>query len=270
LSSVATLISPCNSASHLHYHWDKVGQLVRLRNENNSEASFKYDPMDRLVESNAGKRGGKVGKTETFAYDGNGRLLLSENKDSKLQWFCDLAGNNTREHQHFKYMQQPKAAVFTYEYDALGLRIASTRPDGHRVSWLTYGTGLLLGVKLNDRELLNYQRDDLHREIGREQGNGLGVRSLKRSTASKNKVSPGCRAAGLPYATLLHPNVSHEHLIAPPPASADFSFGQHPVRHAPHNTPRLCAKGNRPHRAAEQGLPQPSSLRHAAEPTQLC
>ncbi len=28
-------------------------------------------------------------------------------------------------------------------------------------------------MKFDDRELLNYQRDDLHREIGREQGNGL-------------------------------------------------------------------------------------------------
>ncbi|MGY3286932.1 YD repeat-containing protein, partial [Pseudomonas fulva] len=31
--------------STLYYHWDKLGQLVRLRNENNSEASFKYDPV---------------------------------------------------------------------------------------------------------------------------------------------------------------------------------------------------------------------------------
>jgi len=55
--------------------------------------------MGRLVESNAGQRGGKEWETETFAYDGNGRLLLAENKDCRLQWFYDLAGNNTREHQ---------------------------------------------------------------------------------------------------------------------------------------------------------------------------
>ncbi|AEJ13753.1 YD repeat protein [Pseudomonas putida S16] len=125
--------------------------MLWLRNENNSEASFKYDPagrlimetgfdkqvtdylydqssnqptrridgdritrfeydaMGRLVKSHAGQRGGKEWESETFAYDGNGNLLLAENKACKLQWFYDLAGNNTREHQHFKYMKEAKA-----------------------------------------------------------------------------------------------------------------------------------------------------------------
>ncbi|WP_049696376.1 RHS repeat-associated core domain-containing protein [Pseudomonas fulva] len=155
------------------YFYDNSSELPTRRLDGDRITHFEYDPMGRLVESSAGERGGKVWETETFAYDGNGRLLLAENQACKLQWFYDLAGNNTREHQHFKYMQQPKVAVFTHEYDALNLRIATTRPDGHRVSWLTYGSGHLLGLKFDDRELLNYQRDDLHREIGREQGNGL-------------------------------------------------------------------------------------------------
>lgn len=50
---------------------------------------FKYDPMGRPVESNAGQRSGKFWETETFAYDGNGRLRLAENKACKLQWRYD-------------------------------------------------------------------------------------------------------------------------------------------------------------------------------------
>ncbi|ATP50052.1 Rhs family protein [Pseudomonas putida] len=164
------------------YLYDNSSDLPTRRLDGDRITQFEYDPMGRLVESNAGQRGGKEWETETFAYDGNGRLLLAENKDCKLQWFYDLAGNNTREHQHFKYMKQPKVAVFTHEYDALNLRIATTRPDGHRVSWLTYGSGHLLGLKFDDRELISYQRDDLHREIGREQGNGL----IQRQTWSPN------------------------------------------------------------------------------------
>ena len=164
------------------YLYDNGSDLPTRRLDGDRITHFDYDPMGRLVESNAGQRGGKEWETETFAYDGNGRLLLAENKDCKLQWFYDLAGNNTREHQHFKYMQQPKVAVFTHEYDALNLRVATTRPDGHRVSWLTYGSGHLLGLKFDDRELLSYQRDDLHREIGREQGNGL----IQRQTWTAN------------------------------------------------------------------------------------
>uniref|UniRef100_UPI0030DBA7FE RHS domain-containing protein n=1 Tax=Pseudomonas sp. RL_5y_Pfl2_73 TaxID=3088713 RepID=UPI0030DBA7FE len=67
-------------------------------------------------------------------------------------------------------------AVWKHEYDALNQRIATTRPDGHRVSWLTYGSGHLLALKVDDQELLSYQRDNLHREIARDQGNGLQQR----------------------------------------------------------------------------------------------
>uniref|UniRef100_UPI0030D92CD2 RHS repeat-associated core domain-containing protein n=1 Tax=Pseudomonas sp. RL_105y_Pfl2_101 TaxID=3088708 RepID=UPI0030D92CD2 len=93
-----------------------------------------------------------------------------------MQWFYDRAGNNTREHQYLRYLQEPHVAVWKHEYDALNQRIATTRPDGHRVSWLTYGSGHLLALKVDDQELLSYQRDNLHREIARDQGNGLQQR----------------------------------------------------------------------------------------------
>ena len=105
-------------------------------------------------------------------------LLLANNPTCKLQWFYDAAGNNTREHQHLHlHLYKPcHVAIWQHEYDALNQRIATTRPDGHRVSWLTYGSGHLLAMKVDDIELLSYQRDDLHREIARHQGNNLQQR----------------------------------------------------------------------------------------------
>ncbi|WP_085623233.1 MULTISPECIES: RHS repeat-associated core domain-containing protein [unclassified Pseudomonas] len=153
--------------------YDNDSQLPTRRIDGDRITHFEYDPMGRLLESNAGRRGGKAWETEKFSYDGNGNLLLAVNNACKLQWFYDKAGNNIREHQHFRYMKEQKVAVFKHEYDALNQRIATVRPDGHRVSWLTYGSGHLLSLKFDDRELLSYQRDDLHREIGREQRNGL-------------------------------------------------------------------------------------------------
>ena len=47
------------------------------------------------------------------------------------------------------------------------------RTDGHKVSWLTYGSGHLLGLRLDEHELIGYERDDLHREVVRHQGNRL-------------------------------------------------------------------------------------------------
>jgi RHS repeat-associated protein len=197
----------------LRYRWDKLGRLVALENENERRAHFHYDPVGRLLEERGfdgratqyrydpetgrlaetvnGQRTialtfdpmgrltercatlGDKSQSETFAYDGNGQLVMATNAASRLQWFHDPAGNLLREHQHYSNLDKPLVAVWQHEYDALNNRVATIRPDGHRVSWLTYGSGHLLGLKLDEHELLSYERDDLHREVARHQGNQL-------------------------------------------------------------------------------------------------
>ena len=127
--------------------------------------------MNRLIERCAIL--GERTQTETFAYDGNGNLLQASNLHSRLQWFHDPAGNLLREHQHYLHQQTPIVCVWQHEYDPLNQRIATTRPDGHRVSWLTYGSGHVLSLKFDEHKLVNYERDDLHREVARHQGNHL-------------------------------------------------------------------------------------------------
>ncbi|WP_259740100.1 RHS repeat-associated core domain-containing protein [Pseudomonas brassicacearum] len=197
----------------LRYRWDKLGRLVALENENERRAHFHYDPVGRLLEETGfdgrstryqydpesgrlastanGERSiavsfdpmgrltercatlGEQSQSETFAYDGNGNLVMANNADSRLQWFHDPAGNVLREHQHYLGLKKPMVAVWQHEYDVLNQRVATTRPDGHRVSWLTYGSGHLLGLRLDEHELIGYERDDLHREVARHQGNRL-------------------------------------------------------------------------------------------------
>ncbi|MDI3374754.1 MULTISPECIES: RHS repeat-associated core domain-containing protein [Pseudomonas] len=157
----------------IHYLYDHGSHLPTRRVDGDRTTHFEYDPMGRLIERKAARRGGETWEIETFAYDGNGSLIWAENGMCALQWFYDAAGNNIREHQFLNYLAKPQLAIFKHEYDALNQRVATTRPDGHRVSWLTYGSGHLLALKLDDVELLSYERDDLHREVGRVQGNGL-------------------------------------------------------------------------------------------------
>ncbi|KAF2393248.1 RHS repeat-associated core domain-containing protein [Pseudomonas frederiksbergensis] len=197
----------------LRYRWDRLGRLVALENENEQRAQFHYDPVGRLLEESGfdgrvtryrydpetgrlsdtlnGERSiasrfdpmgrliersarlGDQSQSETFAYDGNGNLVMACNDQSRLQWFYDPAANLVREHQHYLGLEQPTVAVWQHEYDALNLRSATVRPDGHRVSCLTYGSGHLLGLRLDDQELVSYERDDLHREVARYQGNRL-------------------------------------------------------------------------------------------------
>ncbi|SEL46706.1 RHS repeat-associated core domain-containing protein, partial [Variovorax sp. YR750] len=194
----------------LKYYWDLLGRLTELHNENGSRYDFRYDPVGRLLEENgfdrkatqyvheettgilaevveAGHRTelefdplGRLSErrageqSERFAYDRNGRLLEATNSDARLQWFYDPAGNLTREHHH--YVERKRTAVWQHRYDELNQRIATVRPDGHVTQWLTYGSGHVHGLMVDGQNILDFERDDLHREIAREQGNGLSQR----------------------------------------------------------------------------------------------
>jgi len=108
---------------------------------------------------------------EEFAYDGNGRLLLAANAHAHLQWFYDEAGRMVREHH--AYTEQDRLAVWRHEYDPLGNRTRTHRPDGHSIDWLRYGSGHVHGLLLDGQEAIAFERDDLHREILRSQSNQL-------------------------------------------------------------------------------------------------
>jgi RHS repeat-associated protein len=195
----------------LKYQWDLLGRLTELQNENGSHYNFRYDPVGRLLEETgfdrktthyhheattgtlaevveAGhatqlqfdalgrlvERNAGEGQLEHFAYDLNGRLVKAANRDARLQWFYDPAGNLTREHHH--YLANARTAVWQHRYDELNERIATTRPDGHVTQWLTYGSGHVHGLLVDGQDILGFERDDLHREVAREQGNGLSQR----------------------------------------------------------------------------------------------
>jgi RHS repeat-associated protein len=200
-----------DAAGHsLRYQWDLLGRLTELQNENGSRYNFSYDPVGRLLEETgfdrkttryrheegtgrlvAVEEGARVmqlqsdamgrlvertvgGQAERFAFDRNGRMIEAANSDARLQWFHDPAGNLTREHHH--YLASARTAVWQHRYDELNRRIATIRPDGHTTQWLTYGSGHVHGLLLDGEDILGFERDDLHREVLREQRNGLSQR----------------------------------------------------------------------------------------------
>ncbi|WP_409290217.1 hypothetical protein, partial [Pseudomonas sp. KCJK8927] len=129
------------------YQYDPYSGRLASTQVGQRRIDLRFDRMNRLVERTA--RLGDQSQTETFAYDGNGKLIQAINAVSKLQWFHDEAGNLTREHQHYLATGTPMVAVWQHTYDALNQRISTLRPDGHKVSWLTYGSGHLLGMTLD-------------------------------------------------------------------------------------------------------------------------
>ncbi|WP_175861984.1 RHS repeat-associated core domain-containing protein [Burkholderia cepacia] len=167
-----------DGATTRYEYEEETGKLARAVDGQRITA-YTFDAMGRLAERRAALQTGETPpreqdwQVERFAYDLNGNLALATNADSRLQWFHDAAGNLVREHQHYTCLGKPLVGVWQHEYDALNQRIATVRPDGHRVSWLTYGSGHLLALQLDERELVSYERNDLHREVVRTQGNRL-------------------------------------------------------------------------------------------------
>jgi RHS repeat-associated protein len=193
----------------LNYQYDKLGRLLSLINENNEAYRFTYDVASRLQEETdfGNKRTryqyeaatgrlqqiDEAGKITTLAYDETGRLTArqsgqsserfrydvlgriyaAKNQYSECHFGFDAVGNLITERHEYKLFGQQQQYNWQHEYDELGNRIASIRPDGQRTDWLIYGSGHVHGMLWNKQEIASFERDDLHRETQRILGNQL-------------------------------------------------------------------------------------------------
>ncbi|WP_322401152.1 RHS repeat-associated core domain-containing protein [Massilia luteola] len=156
------------------YRYDEASGVLAETVEAGVTTRLDFDPMGRLVQRRAAAPG-QPEQTETFAYNANGQLAEAKNEHARLQWFYDAAGNLVREHQHYQGPFHPdrRTAVWHHQYDELNQRNGTTRPDGHRIEWLTYGAGHVHGLLLDGQDLVSFERDTLYQETGRTQANGL-------------------------------------------------------------------------------------------------
>ncbi|MEN9657355.1 MAG: hypothetical protein RL571_820 [Pseudomonadota bacterium] len=193
----------------LNYQYDKLGRLLSLINENNEAYRFTYDVASRLQEETdfGNKRtryqyeaatgrlqqideAGKITSlaydetgrltarhsgqsSERFRYDVLGRIYAAKNQYSECHFGFDAVGNLITERHEYKLFSQQQQYNWRHEYDELGNRIASIRPDGQRTDWLIYGSGHVHGMLWNKQEIASFERDDLHRETQRTLGNQL-------------------------------------------------------------------------------------------------
>lgn len=186
--------------------YDLAGRLIVLTNENQSRTRFAYDHLDRLVEEQGfdGRRqryrynaaGELIERQEAderitrYEHDLDGRLLARhlpatdrvEAFSEHFRWSKggQLTGVHTPDSDVlFAYDEAGRLALETqrhrdgwdyslaHRYDALGTRQSSQYGDAPPVNWLTYGPGHLHGVLVEGLELA-FERDALHREIGRD------------------------------------------------------------------------------------------------------
>ncbi|MBP8170781.1 MAG: RHS domain-containing protein [Pseudomonas sp.] len=131
----------------IHYlERDAASRLV-AKSTSDGRTEYSYDALDRLTgvtfADNAGSQ-----QTLGFAYDAVGQLLEEQGSSGSLQ----------------------------HSYDELGNLLETRVPDGRRIRRLYYGSGHLQILSLDETTISHFERDRLHREVLRSQGQ-LATRS---------------------------------------------------------------------------------------------
>ncbi|MBV4464544.1 RHS domain-containing protein [Pseudomonas sp. SWRI79] len=119
---------------------DAVGRLIAKLTDD-GRTDYTYDPLDQLTAVTFTDHHGNA-QTLSFAYDALGQLLEEQSAAGSLQ----------------------------YHYDELGNLIQTQLPDGRWLNRLYYGSGHLHQINLDGQVISDFERDRLHREVLRTQG----------------------------------------------------------------------------------------------------
>ncbi|WP_457970042.1 DUF6531 domain-containing protein [Pseudomonas sp. R4-84] len=119
---------------------DAVGRLI-AKVTDDGRTEYRYDPLDQLTAVTFTDLQGNA-QTLSFAYDALGQLLAENSAAGSLQ----------------------------HHYDELGNLIQTQLPDGRWVNRLYYGSGHLHQINLDGQVISDFERDRLHREVLRTQG----------------------------------------------------------------------------------------------------
>ena len=154
---------------------------------------YRRDALGRMLERRAHKAGQPSARTR-LAYDAAGQLSMARNGQARVQLVYDAAGRISSEILHTRYGQH---STLAHRYDPLGNRIATTLPDGRTVHTLTYGSGHVHQIHIDGEVICDFERDALHREVERTQGqlaSRFQLDPLGRLLASHAQVRAGQEA----------------------------------------------------------------------------
>lgn len=196
-----------------HFHYDAASSVVEV------ETLGSPSPAQRSTGTGKGSR---PSKKVCFERDLMGRLLAKHTDTASTSYEWDVANRLLEARQEPTQEGQLlgiEASCVRFEYDAAGRLIAEhgangvlryeldeldnlaalTLPQGQRIDTLTYGSGHVHQIRMGDRVISDFERDDLHREILRTQGrissrigyDALGRRSWQSAGHEGQAVSPG-------------------------------------------------------------------------------
>ena len=179
------------------FEWDAADRMVQQQDLDQSRRCYTYDPLDDVVAVDhlPGTEGEPVAPlSHQFQRDPVGRLVSKVTEDGTTVYEHDLndqlvgvtltARDGSEQSLGFSYdalgqllEEQSSAGTVQHRYDELGNLIQTGLPDGRWLNRLYYGSGHLHQLNLDGKVISDFERDRLHREVQRTQG------QLKTSTA---------------------------------------------------------------------------------------
>lgn len=149
-----------------HFERDLLGRLTAKRHQGADSA---VDTHHASISASANAE---------YRYDRLGRLTQASNAAAQVQFAYDPLGQLVGETQRIAFgapEAQPRSHVWRHRYDALGNRTQTTLPatngaPGRTLEHLFYGSGHLHQINLDGQLVSDFERDALHREVGRSQG----------------------------------------------------------------------------------------------------
>ncbi|GAB7533781.1 RHS repeat-associated core domain-containing protein [Pseudomonas sp. 3A(2025)] len=172
------------------FAWDAGDRLIEQQALDRSVQCFAYDAADRLIEHRhipAPQADGAQPLVQRLERDALGRLIARTTADGLTAYRYtaqDLPASimftghgGQQQNLEFRYdalgqlrEERSAAGSLRHEYDELGNLIRTQTPDGRWLNRLYYGSGHLHQINLDGRVISDFERDRLHREVLRTQG----------------------------------------------------------------------------------------------------
>ncbi|WP_421424768.1 RHS repeat-associated core domain-containing protein [Pseudomonas sp. Pseu.R1] len=181
------------NGEHYRFAWDAGDRLIVQQDLDGSQRHFRYDGLGNplRVEQRPAAVGNNDPVDEPIIHDlkrdAVGRLIAKTTTDGRTEYTYDLLDQLTgiafaplegeQQHIAFRYdalgqllSEQNAYGLLQHTYDELGNRTQTRLPDGRTLNRLYYGSGHLHQINLDGQVISDFERDPLHREVLRVQG----------------------------------------------------------------------------------------------------
>lgn len=186
---------PERTAREVRFERDSIGRLT-ARHTDTASTAYVWNDNDQLAEA-------KVTPTEAGQ-----RLGL---QPDRIAFDYDIAGRLVAEHGTHGSVR--------YALDALDNLAALTLPQGQRIDTLSYGSGHVHQVRMGEQVISDFERDELHREVQRTQGqltqrcgyDALGRRLWQSAGRTPQTLGPNQGKLWRSYAFDKHGELGEQH-----------------------------------------------------------